>query len=132
MPLKKMQKRVEELGDKCKEVMGEPSTNPLAPQNGSAPDDQQGSRSLRNLGETSVKPFWDLGEPSTEPLKTEPFGSPRQRVRKQFCPETFTIAEDPKVIAVGELDAYLVSKLIIYVHISTLAVNILLPNWLLL
>ena len=31
-----MQKRVAELGDKFKEVMGEPSTEPLAPQNGSA------------------------------------------------------------------------------------------------
>ena len=39
----------------------------------------------------------------------EPFGSPTRicprepwRVRKQFCPETFTMAEDPNAIAVGE------------------------------
>ena len=51
-----------------------------------------------------------LVEPSTEP-----FGSPRgkcprepERVRKQFCPATFTMAEENKAIAVGE--KWLLSK----------------------
>ena len=167
-----MQTRLEELVDKFKEVMEEPCTEPFGTPKRICP------RSCWNLGGTSVKPWWNLGEPSTEPFKTEPFGSPRgirprepeaprnlknlggtlahpcwnlggtlvpqnllaaqdgsvaedhrhhetcatlvepsreplggstqicprepQRVRKQFCPETFTMAEDPKAIAVGE------------------------------
>jgi len=45
-----MQKRVEELGDKFKEVMGEPSTEPFAPEN------QRHSETWRTL----VKPWWNL------------------------------------------------------------------------
>ena len=61
--LRKMQKRVEELGDKFKEVMGEPSTNLLAPKNGSAPEDQRDHETCTTL----VKPWWNLGETLAEP-----------------------------------------------------------------
>ena len=72
-------------------------------------DQQPFERQMCNLGKTtSVKPWWNHGETLVEP-STEAFGSPRQicprkpeRVRKQFCPETFAMAEDPKAIAVGE------------------------------
>ena len=61
---------------------------------------------------TLVKLWWTSLEPLVKLLvgpSAEPFGSstricPRepQRVRKQFCPETFAMAEDPKASAVGE------------------------------
>ena len=65
-----------------------------------------------NLRKTnSAKPLWNHGKTLVEP-SAEPFGSPKRicpreplRVRKQFCPETFTaftMTEEPKVIAVGE------------------------------
>ena len=48
----KCEKKNEKLRDKFKEVMGEPSTELLVPQNGSAPE---GSRNLRDVGETLVE-----------------------------------------------------------------------------
>ena len=80
-------------------------------------------RNLERNSGTMVKPWWNLGgtfcgtfwQPKTdvphlvEPWRNlakpgaRPFGSRRRicprepgRVRKQFCPETFTMAEDPK------------------------------------
>ncbi len=45
-----------------------------------------------------------LVEPSAKPFGSSTRICPRepQRVRKQFCHETFTMAEDPKATAVGE------------------------------
>ena len=82
--------------------------NLLAAQDGSAPENQR----VHETWATLVKLWWNPGRTLEEPLmepSAEPFSSPRricprepQRVRKQFCPETFTMAEDPKAVAVGE------------------------------
>jgi len=52
-----------------------------------------------------AEPWWNLGKTLVE-RSAELFGGPKrtepQRVRKQFYPETFTMAENPKAIAVGE------------------------------
>ena len=98
----KMLKRVEEHRDKCKEVMGEPSTEPFGTPRWICP---RRTRDTTKLEE----PWWNLacwnfGGTLVEP-SAEPFGGPRRicprepkRVRKQFYPETFTMAEDPKAL----------------------------------
>ena len=61
------------------------------------------NRTPQNLENLSVEPWWNLGGTLVEPCRelggtlVEPL-----MVRKQFCPETFTMAEDPKAVTVGE------------------------------
>ena len=70
---------VEELGDKFKELIGEPSTQPVGTAKRICPETKPDrSRNWRNLGGTSVQPWYNLGEPSTEPFTTETFGSPTE------------------------------------------------------
>ena len=52
-----------------------------------------------NLSETLVEPFAELWWNLPRDLLTAQDGSDPE---KKFCPETFTMADDPKVIAVGE------------------------------
>ena len=56
-----MQEGVEEMGDKFEEVMGEPSTEPLATPKRTCPRRPERSRNLRHLGETLVEPRRNLG-----------------------------------------------------------------------
>ena len=56
-----MQKRLEELGDKFEEVMGEPSTEPFATPKRTWPRRPGRSRNLRNHAETLRKPWLNLG-----------------------------------------------------------------------
>ena len=72
----KYKKRVEELGDKFEEVMGEPSTEPFEFWHSKTGLPQK-TREIMKL----AQPWWNLGEPSTEPFEAEPFGSPRR-----ICP----------------------------------------------
>ena len=91
------------LGVKCKEQLAEPCKKNLF-WNNCHLRDKCGTlvkQTQRNLGGTMHK---TLVEPSAEP-----FGSPKRicprepwRVRKQFCPETFTMAEDPKLLLLGK------------------------------
>jgi len=67
--------------------------NLLAAQDGSVAEDHRHHETCATLVEPSREPPGG----STKICPREP-----QRVRKQFCPETFTMAEDPKAIAVGE------------------------------
>ena len=90
-------------------TLGEPSAEPLGSPRRICPTEPETPRNLEwNFGGTLVELWWNLGGTLVEP-SAEPFGSPRricprepERVRKQFCPETFTMAEDPKAIAVGK------------------------------
>ena len=90
------------LGVKCKEQLAEPCKKNLFWNN----------YHLRDKCGTLVKQTQqNLGGTMHKTL-VEPFGSPKQicprepwRVRKQFCPETFAMAEDPKATAVGEKTA---------------------------
>ena len=59
--LRTMQKRLEELGDKFEEVMGEPSTEPFATPKRTWPRRPGRSRNLRNHAETLRKPWLNLG-----------------------------------------------------------------------
>ena len=46
-------------------------------------------------------------------------GMAPERVRKHSCPETFTMAEDPKAIAVGEIYVYIcLHTLATYIHVD--------------
>ena len=75
--LRKMQKRVEALRDKFKEVMREPSKEPFGTPNEWEPETP---RNLKNLGAPLLEPWWNLGGTSVQSV--EPFGSPRGT-----CPE---------------------------------------------
>ena len=58
-----------------------------------------------NLGGTLVKPWWNLGEEPWWNLLAAQDGSAPENHRESesySAPETFTMAEDPKAIAVGE------------------------------
>ena len=59
----KCKNELKELGDKCKEVMGEPSAEPFRKRKGSAPEDQRD----HETGATFVKPWWNLLETLVEP-----------------------------------------------------------------
>ena len=73
----KCEKELKEMGDKSKEVMGEPSAEPFRKRKGSAPEDQRHHETCA----TFVKPWWNLDGTLVEP-SAEPFGSPRR-----ICPE---------------------------------------------
>ena len=92
------------VGEKCKQEIenwetsfkkwwGNLPQNLLAPHNGSA----QKARDITKL----AQPWWNL--PQNLLAAQEGCGPENQAgSEKQFCPETFTMAEDPKAIAAGE------------------------------
>ncbi len=59
----KCEKELKEMGDKCKEVMGEPSAEPFRKRKGSAPEDQRHHETCA----TFVNPWWNLGGTLAEP-----------------------------------------------------------------
>ena len=59
----KCEKELKEMGDKSKEVMGEPSAEPFRKRKGSAPEDQRHHETCA----TFVKPWWNLGGTLAEP-----------------------------------------------------------------
>jgi len=84
----KCQKKLNELGHKCKEVMANLSAQPFL--------GTKGIRPRRPKIIIVVEPWWNL-------VAAQDGSAPENhRVRKQFCPEAFTMAEDPKAIAVGK------------------------------
>ena len=131
MPLKKMQKRVEELGDKCKEVMGEPSTKPFGTPKRICPRRPRGITKLAqpwwNLGETFLGPWWTFHRTS----KDRTFWQPKTESPKAILPRDLYYRWRPQSYCCWGI-RYISSVQINYVYISILAVNILLPNWLLL